>query len=174
MVKFVRSLRHQWRLFFGNSDVGFVDMAANQLEFSKKLQEFLQDEFDNYGLELEKFLVQSISLPQELQDKLDKKASMNMVGDLQKYAQFEAADNIGTAAANPGGIAGAGVGVGAGVAIGQTMANALGAGGGAAAAPATAEDPIAMLEKLADLHKKGILSDDEFSAKKTELLAKIK
>ena len=159
--------------FFGNSDVGFVDMAANQLEFSENLQGFLQDEFDNYGLELEKFLVQSISLPQELQDKLDKKASMNMVGDLQKYAQFEAADNIGTAAANPGGIAGAGVGVGAGVAIGQTMAGALGQAGGAAAAAPTQEDPIVMLEKLADLHKKGILSDDEFTAKKKELLAKI-
>ena len=50
---------------------------------------------------------------------------MNIVGDLDKYTQFAAAQSISTAAANPGGVAGLGVGLGAGAAMGQAMAGAL-------------------------------------------------
>lgn len=37
----------------------------------------------------------------------------------------------------------------------------------------TAEDPIAMIEKLAGLKEKGIISEEEFNQKKQELLAKL-
>ena len=73
------------------------------------------------------------------------------------------------------------MGLGAGVALGQVLAQNLQAGlqGGhapaAAAAPAGVkpEDVMATLEKLGDLKAKGILTDDEFNAKKTELLKKL-
>ena len=42
----------------------------------------------------------------------------------------------------------------------------------APAAPA-ADDSYAQLEQLADLHAKGILTDEEFAAKKAELLKKL-
>jgi|SRR5215213_9602719 len=41
------------------------------------------------------------------------------------------------------------------------------------ATSATSEDIFAALEGLAELHKKGVLTDEEFAAKKTELLARI-
>jgi hypothetical protein len=47
---------------------------------------------------------------------------MGVVGDLGKYAQFQAAESIPAAAANPGGTMGAAVGLGMGAAIGQQMA----------------------------------------------------
>jgi len=162
--------------FFGSSAVAFVDMAGNQLKFSESLHEFLKEPFQQYGLALQTFFVQSISLPEELQERFDKLASMNMLGDLQRYAKFQTAESITTAAANPGGIAGAGAGLGAGMAIGQTMASAMGVGSGApgGGAPGTdAGDAAAALEKVHDLFKKGIITQAEFEAKKAELLRKI-
>lgn len=47
-----------------------------------------------------------------------------------------------------------------------------GGGGGGAAAPAAA-DPLDEIKKLAELHDQGILTDDEFQAKKSELLGEI-
>lgn len=154
---------------FGKGDTAFLDMAANQTRFSEEMKKELDQAFWDYGLKLCSFLVQSITLPEELQQQLDKQSSMNLVGDLNKYAQFQAADSISTAAANPGGLAGAGVGLGAGAVIGQTMANALGQGAGAK----EQEDPFALLEKLQGLLSKGIISQEEFDKKKAEIMKRI-
>lgn len=160
--------------FLGKSDIAFIDMAGNQDLFSQKLKEAVAPALSDYGLLLENFYVQSLSLPEELEAHLDKASSMRIVGDLQKYTLFQAADSLQTAAANPGGIAGAGVGMGAGLAMGQIMAQAM---GGASSAPpqgAPVEDPILMIEKLGELFKKGMLTQAEFDQKKTELLGRIK
>lgn len=69
--------------FFATSDISFIDMAANQTYFSETLKAELSSSFLEYGLKLESFFVQSISLPQELQAKLDEIASMKMVEDLK-------------------------------------------------------------------------------------------
>ncbi|HEY6093364.1 MAG TPA: SPFH domain-containing protein [Gallionellaceae bacterium] len=157
--------------FLGSSDVAFVDMAANQEQFSRRLAEAVAPTLKEFGLELRSFYVQSVSLPEELQAHLDKATSMRLVGDLQKYTQFQAADAISIAAANQNGAAGAGVGIGAGIGMGQVMAQAV---GGATAAPAAASsDPYQALEKLGELFKKGVLTQAEFDAKKAELLKKI-
>jgi membrane protease subunit (stomatin/prohibitin family) len=158
--------------FLGQSNIAFVDMAANQSDFSARLKDVIAPEFKKFGLELTSFFVQSLSLPEQLQEHLDKLSSMGMFKDLQQYARFQAADSIQVAAANPGGVAGAGAGIGAGVAMGQMMAASL----GNAASPATGavSDPYAALEKLSDLLKKGILTQAEFDSKKAELLQQIK
>lgn len=166
--------------YFAGSQVAFVDMAANQVKFSDALKEYLRAPFGQFGLELRSFFVQSISLPEELQERFDKMASMNMLGDMQRYTRFQTAESIPVAAANTGGLAGAGVGLGAGLGIGQTMAAAMAgamtpAAGGAATGGGASEsaDAAAALEKVHDLFKKGILSQEEFDAKKAELLKKI-
>lgn len=159
--------------FLGKADVAFLDMAANQQDFSKKLQEAVAPALKEYGLEIRSFFVQSLSLPEALEKTLDKTTSMRIAGDLQKYAQFQSADSISVAAANPGGAAGAGVGIGAGVALGQMMTQALGTGamnGGSGGG----QDPLQTIEKLGDLLKKGLLTQAEFDQKKAELLGKLK
>lgn len=158
---------------FGAPSVAFVDMASNQVKFSETIAQAMLMPFNDYGLQLTGFLVQSISLPDTLQEKFDKMAGMRMVGDLKQYAQFQAADSISTAAANEGGGAGAGVGLGAGMAIGQTMANAFGTGSGAGGGSQD-EDPVVMIDKLHELLKKGVLTQAEFDSKKAELLKRIK
>lgn len=161
--------------FFGNSGIPFLDMAANQTEFSNKLKEALTPEFTKYGLDLKTFYVQNLSLPEELQEYLDKASKMRMVGDLGKYTQFETADSIKTAAGNEGGAAGMGAGLGAGIAIGNQMAGQMlgGGAGGSQAGGQSEEEVLATIEKLHGFKEKGILTEEEFNAKKAELLKKL-
>ncbi|MBK8528992.1 MAG: SPFH domain-containing protein [Rubrivivax sp.] len=175
-----------------SSGIPFLDLAANQIEFANQLKAANAEEFAKLGLALESVTVQNVSLPEELQKILDQKIGMGMVGgDMGKFMQYQTAQAIpkfaeGGAGGGGSGIAGDAMGLGAGVALGQVMAQQL-AGGlagsnpAAAAAAAAAAAPVALkpdevmatLEKLADLKQKGILTEDEFSTKKAELLKKL-
>ena len=111
---------------FAASQVPFLDMAANQVELAAKIAEFLKPVFVDLGLSLESFVVENLSLPEEIQKFLDQRISMNMVGDMGKYTQFQVAQAVPIAAANEGGgMAGIGVGLGAGLGLGQVMAGAM-------------------------------------------------
>jgi membrane protease subunit (stomatin/prohibitin family) len=166
-----------------SSGVAFLDLAANQLAFAQALSKQLAPEFEKIGLKLEGMTVQSVSLPEELQKVLDQKIGMGMVGgDMAKFMQYQTAQAIPKfaegGAGGGSGIAGDAMGLGAGVALGQVLAQNLQAGLQAPAAAAQVvgmkpEDVMATLEKLADLKGKGILTQDEFDAKKAELLKKL-
>lgn len=157
---------------FGKAETPFLDLAANQTLLSEELKKELDPQFFTYGLKLNTFLVQSITLPEELQQYLDKQSQAALVGDLKKYANFQAADSIKDAAQSGGGLAGAGIGLGAGAIIGQQFAQGMaGATGGAIGAPA--EDPFVQLEKLGALLEKKIITQEEFDAKKAEIMKRI-
>ncbi|HSC01463.1 MAG TPA: SHOCT domain-containing protein, partial [Burkholderiaceae bacterium] len=135
--------------------------------------------FEAIGLKLETVTVQNVSLPEELQKILDQKIGMGMVGgDMGRFMQYQTAQAMPElakgAAAGGGGLAGDAMGLGAGVALGQVMAQNLQQGlqGGAAGGVKPAE-VMATLEKLGELKAKGVLTDDEFAAKKAELLKKL-
>jgi len=158
----------------GKGETPFLDLAANQTLFSDQLKVELDSVFQNYGLKLCTFLVQSITLPEELQQYLDKRSEMNLVGDLNKYAHFQAADSIAAAAQNSGGMASAGVGLGAGAMMGQLFAQTTqGSIDASHAKPQEQGDPIELLEKLGALLAKGIITQEDFDAKKAELLKRI-
>jgi membrane protease subunit (stomatin/prohibitin family) len=125
---------------FASSKIPFLDMAANLDELGKALAENLAPTFADLGLQLDTFVVENLSLPEELQKRLDERIGMNMVGNLRDYTQFQVAQSIPTAAANEGGGAGLGAGLGAGMAMGKAMADAIGGGaGGAQQNPASGE-----------------------------------
>ncbi|MFI5311885.1 MAG: SPFH domain-containing protein [Gemmatimonadales bacterium] len=124
---------------FATSGVPFLDMAANQAMLADKMKATLAPAFSEYGLALDSFAVEALSLPDELQKRLDERIGMNMIGNMQQYAQFQAAQSLPIAAANEGGGgAGLGAGLGAGMAMGKVMADAISgnAGGAPAATPA--------------------------------------
>ena len=184
-------IMQQISVAIAQSKIPFLDLAANQLLFAQALSQALNPAMEGYGLKLEAMTVQSISLPEELQKVLDQKIGMGMVGnDMGKFMQYQTAQAIPKmaegvgAGGDAGGLAGAGLGMGAGVAMGQILAQnmqsalqgtAPAAGAAAAAAPVGVkpEDLMATLEKLGELKSKGILTDDEFNAKKAELLKKL-
>ena len=176
----------------GASGTPFLDLAANQVEFAKALQEATAPAFAKLGLKLEMVTMQNVSLPEDLQKILDQKIGMGMVGnDMGKFMQYQTAQSIpkfAESAGQGGGVVGDAIGLGAGVALGQTMANQLSQGlaaaapgapaaaaGAAAAAPAGVkpEDVMTTLERLGEMKTKGILTQEEFDAKKAELLKKL-
>ena len=111
---------------FANSAVAFLDMAANQVALSDKIAGQLKPGFEDFGIVLDTFVVENLSLPDELQKVFDQRIGMNMVGDMGRYTQYQVAQSIPIAAANEGGgAAGVGAGLGAGVAMGQAMMDAL-------------------------------------------------
>ncbi len=107
------------------SKIAALDLASNYDELSKFIRGKLTDDFTNYGLELTKFVIENISLPAEVEAAMDKRTSMGVIGDVGRYAQFQAADAMRDAAQNTGGGAGTGAGLGAGFAIGNAMAGAM-------------------------------------------------
>ena len=110
---------------FAESQVPFLDMAANQIELGQRIAEHLKPSFAELGLTLESFVVENLSLPEELQKRLDQRIGMNMIGDMGKYTQFQVAESLPIAAANEGGLAGTGAGLGAGFMMAQNMMNAM-------------------------------------------------
>ncbi len=159
--------------------IPFLDLAANQVAFAKRLQEATAPAFAALGLALEGVTLQSVSLPEELQKVLDQRIGMGMVGnDMGKFMQYQTAQAIPKMTEGGGGgsgIAGDAMGLGAGVALGQVLAQQLNQGlqGQAAAPGIKPDDVLGLLEKLGELKAKGVLTDDEFSAKKAELLKKL-
>lgn len=172
------------------SGIPFLDLAANQIEFARALATELAPPFAAIGLKLEGVTVQNLSLPEELQKLLDQRIGMGMVGaDMGKFMQYQTGQAIPemakSAGSGGGGVAGDAMGLGAGIAMGQVLAQNLQQGlqGGAAGSAAQAaaaqvagvkpEDVMATLGKLGELKAKGILTQEEFDAKKSELLKKL-
>jgi membrane protease subunit (stomatin/prohibitin family) len=108
------------------SKIAALDLASSYRELAQLAQKELAPQFAGYGLELSRFNIDNISLPEEVETAIDQRTKLGVFGDkLGSYAQMQAADAIKVAAANPGGLAGAGAGIGAGMAIGQSMAGAF-------------------------------------------------
>ena len=166
------------------SGIPFLDLAANQVAFAGALQTTLAPQFEAIGLRIEGMTVQNVSLPEELQKIMDQKIGMGMVGnDMGKFIQYQTGQAIPEMAkgGGGGGIAGDAMGLGAGVALGQVLVQNLQQGlqqrpAAADVSPAAAvkpDDVMATLEKLGELKAKGILTQEEFDSKKSELLKKL-
>lgn len=116
----------------GQAKVPMLDLAGNFRTLGGRIAGVMQPEFDKLGVDLSTLLIENISLPPEVEQALDKRSSMSVIGDVNQYAKFQAADALRDAAKNPG-AAGTIVGLG----VGQVFAGAM----GQAAAGQTASPP---------------------------------
>ncbi len=119
----------------GESKIPILDLAANYDELGKFMSERMKPDFEAMGVELPKLLVENISLPPEVEQALDKRSSMGVIGDLSRYTQFQAAEAMKAAAENPGGTAAGGMGMGMGFAMANQMGQAFAGGGAGTATP---------------------------------------
>ena len=110
------------------SKIPALDLAANYDELSQYALQSLAPRISNLGLKLESFVIENISLPDEVEKAMDRRTSMGVVGDLNQYTQFQAAEAMREAANNPGGMAGLGATMGVGAMMAQTMQGAFNAG----------------------------------------------
>ncbi len=128
------------------SGIPALDMAANTKDLSEIIAEAISPTLTEYGLEMPELYIENISLPPAVEKALDKRTSMGIVGDLDQYTKFAAAEAMQKAATQDGGGMGAGLGAGMGMGMGMAMAGQMAnpqAGGAApqAAAPAPQAAP---------------------------------
>ncbi len=109
----------------GQGGLPIEKFAANLEDLSKLCTDKLNEDFDAYGLKVTKFVVENVSMPDELKKEIFDYSRLNKI-DMQKLAQFRTTESIETAAGNQGGIAGMGMGLGVGVTMGNLMGNTIG------------------------------------------------
>ena len=172
----------------GENLTSIFDLPKLYDELAMGLKSRVADDFGKYGIELVDLYLGAITPPEEVQKLIDERSGMGAIGDLNAYMKFKTARAIGDAAQQPGGAAGgtvgAGLGLGLGAGLGASlpgmMRDAMQAGGGAtaaapgsapAAAAAPAGSPVAeKLRQLKGLLDEGLISQDEFNAKRQKLL----
>ena len=110
------------------SKIPALDLAANYDELAEYALNSINPKLASLGLTLCSFVIENISLPEEVEKSMDKRTSMGVLGNLDQYAKYQAAEAMREAANNEagGGMAGMGVGMGAGAAMGQMFAQSLG------------------------------------------------
>lgn len=151
--------------------ISVMDVAGNVTELSARIEPMLAPYFEELGFELTRFMISSVTLPDEVSEFYDKMTSMNMVGDMNRFQQFNIANAIG----QPGTEMAQGVqgGMMMGMAINaiqQSQAMQAGVQPQGSAAPAE-DDVMGKLTKLKTLFENGLINQDEYDTKKKELLA---
>jgi membrane protease subunit (stomatin/prohibitin family) len=100
-----------------------LDLATKYVELSEQLrQEVCERIDDEYGLACPQLLIVNISLPEAVEKALDTRTSMGVIGDMQKFQQYQMGQAMTMAAENPaGGGAAEGMGLGVGLAMASRM-----------------------------------------------------
>jgi len=106
-----------------DTGMSVLDIPANLNEIEQMVLEKVRPHFDPFGIDLQKISGLYITLPDEVQDAVDARASMQVTGT--SYMQYETAQAMRDAATQEGGAAGTGVGVGAGIGMGWQMAKTM-------------------------------------------------
>jgi membrane protease subunit (stomatin/prohibitin family) len=119
------------------SGIPVLDMAANTADLGKIIANAIAPQVGEYGLSIPEFYIENISLPEEVEKAMDKRTSIGVAGDLNKYMQFNAAEAMG----QPGSAMGAAMGAGMGAGMGMGMAQNLGPWGSQPAASAPPPPP---------------------------------
>lgn len=108
----------------GEAELPVEKYAANTNEISKLVKGIMQEEFNAYGIELTKFLIENVSMPEEIKKEIFELSRLDSI-DLDKFAKIKAAKAIEKAAENESGTAGAGMGMGMGFAMANQMGQAF-------------------------------------------------
>ena len=108
----------------GEANLPIELYAANTSELSETCREVMQPEFNRVGIELEKFYIENVSMPEELKKEIFEYSRLDKL-DMVKLSQFKAAKAMEAAAKNEGGTAGAGMGMGMGFVLAQQMGNMM-------------------------------------------------
>jgi membrane protease subunit (stomatin/prohibitin family) len=108
----------------GEKQIAALDLAAHYREMGEDLKAYVNERIDDeYGLEVPQMMIVNVSLPEAVEKALDTRSSMGVIGDMQKYQQFQMGNALESAASNPGSAAGDAMGMGMGFAMAGQFAN---------------------------------------------------
>ena len=159
---------------FGEHLKSVFDLPKDFNELSVIVRTNIQNDFESLGLKIHDFLINSISVPPEVQEMIDSRSGMAAIGDMDQFLKFKAALAMESAAENPNGVASAGVGMGAGMGMGFMLPQMLSASMQSGQAQGVqSESPMDKLKKLKELFDMGVVSKEEYDKKKEKLLGEI-
>jgi len=111
-----------------SAKVPVLDVASRYQELGEALLPLINPAVTSkYGIEISSFIVENVSLPQEVEQAIDKRSSMAAVGNLNDYVKFQMAEGMTKGGGEGAGMASTAAGLGAGLAMGQQMMNAMSA-----------------------------------------------
>jgi len=148
-----------------NENLTITDVAGNITQLGQKIEPYLKPYFLQFGIELTQFVITSVTLPEEVTAHYDKITNMNMVSDIDKFTKFNTATAIGEK----------------GTAMHDATQNALSMGillnqlqqNKETPKETLKDDLTSKLQKLKSLFDAGLIEEEEFKTKKTELLSQL-
>jgi membrane protease subunit (stomatin/prohibitin family) len=106
------------------SHIPVLDLASRYTELGEQIRQSIAPALQEMGIAILNFNIENVSVPPEVEEAIDKRSSIGVVGNLNSYTQYQAANAMEAAAQNPGGMGSAGVGIGLGAAMGQMIGQA--------------------------------------------------
>ncbi|MEO1997254.1 MAG: SPFH domain-containing protein [Planctomycetaceae bacterium] len=123
----------------GESKVAALDLASHYRELSEDLRKLVVERVDDeYGLDIPQLFIVNISLPEAVEQAMDTRSSMGVIGNMNQFQQYQMGQAMMAAADNP---AGGGASEGMGLGMGFAMANQMVQGAGQAGSPGSAPPP---------------------------------
>lgn len=148
------------------ANISVFELAAKFTEVGNIIKPILQQEMDIFGFELTYFYIESVSLPEEVEKMIDKKTELNILkGNLNEFNQMQSGIAIEKMAENDGAAGAVGTGILLNNMMGQqTQNNTSGT---------NKTELLEVLKQLGELKNSGLLTEEEFNAKKQEILSKL-
>ena len=152
----------------------YVQIDAQREEIARGMAERLSADFSRLGFEITDFRIEGTSFDEETVRRIGRIADLAAEAQAIRavgvdFGEVQRLEALREAARNEGGAAGLGMGLGAGLGMGQALAQSHAMGASAAAGTAVA-DPAQRLAQLKTLHEKSLVTDEEYAAKKKEIL----
>ena len=160
--------------FLAESRFTYTDIDANREEIAEGLNDKLTEVFEKLGFNITDFRIEGTSFDDETLKRINRIADLTAEAQAAKavgldYASIQQLEAMREAARNEGGAAGIGVGLGAGMGLGQNMAQAF-HNSQPQQTPQAVDDPMAKLEKLKKMVDANLITQEEYTAKKQQIL----
>jgi len=165
--------------YLATEKFSYAEIDARREEIAAGMRERLARDFGKLGFEITDFRIEGTGFDAETVRRIGRIADVSAEAQAAAaagldYGRVQQLEAMREAARNEGGGAGVGMGLGAGLGFGQMMAGAMGgAAAGAAAAAGGGGDAEALLGRLKRMHEEGLISAEEYAAKKKEVLDRL-
>jgi len=162
--------------------ISILEVSSALGDISKLVNQLIEKEFQRFGIEIVNFNIESINIPDEEMEKIQKVfektleakelSKVQVGGAFNTIKTFEVLNN---AAENPaegvgvGAMLGAGIGLGAGLPLGSQIGQKLDIN----EKQNTTQDPTDRLKKLKDMLEQGLITEEQFNLKRDEILKDI-
>lgn len=151
--------------FVGKTEHSILDLASEYRTFGNEVKQIVNMKASLLGIEFTEIIMESISLPEEVEKLLDEQSGIGMAKqDMETFIQYQSARAMRDAAKQKGGLAG----LGAGMALGNTMVKTVSDVQG----KDNTKSKTDQLRELKSLLDDGILTQEEFESEKKKILSR--